>query len=86
MNIADLLDAQRRIQVDFQEWPTLKLTLPQARRLWSLPADVCEAAMGNLVQAAFLMHRDGLYLRRGLGRGGRRAATRQPSTHPRQAA
>lgn len=85
MDITDLLDAQRRIQLDFLEWPTLKLTFPQARRLWSLPADVCEAAMGNLVQAAFLLHRDGMYLRRGPGRGGRRIATRQP-TGPRQAA
>ena len=86
MNITDLLDAQRRIQVDFLEWPTLKLTFPQARRLWSLPADVCEAAMGNLVQAAFLLHRDGVYLRRGLGRGGRRIVARQPSAGPRRAA
>jgi hypothetical protein len=86
MNITDLLDAQRRIQVDFLEWPTLKLTFPQARRLWSLPADVCEAAMGNLVQAAFLLHRDGVYLRRGLGRGGRRVAPRQPHAGPRRAA
>jgi len=86
MDTAELLDAQRRIQVDFLEWPTLKLTFLQARRLWNLPADVCEAAMGNLVQADFLAHRNGIYLRRGLGRGGRRIAARQPSPGPRQAA
>ena len=86
MHIAELLDAQRRIQVDFLEWPTLKLTFPQARRLWSLSSDVCEAAMGNLVQADFLLHRHGVYLRRGLGRGGRRVLAEPSKAGPRQAA
>jgi hypothetical protein len=86
MTSADLLEAQRRIQVDFVEWPMLKLTFPQARRLWNLPLDVCEAAMANLVQADFLLYRNGLYLRRGLGLGRRRAGVRQPNTSPRRAA
>ena len=81
MTAADLLDAQRRIQVDFDEWPTLRLTFAQAVRLWSLPHDICLAAMTNLVHANYLQHRNGVYLRRALGLGGRRGGVRQP---PRQ--
>jgi hypothetical protein len=85
MTTADLLDAQRRIQVDYDEWPMLKLTFPQAVRLWSLPHDICQAAMANLVHADYLQHRNGVYLRRALGLGGRRAGVRSPSRQ-RQAA
>jgi len=77
MTAADLLDAQRRILVDYDEWPTLRLTFPQAVRLWSLPHDVCQAAMANLVQADVLQHHHGVYLRRALGLGGRRAGARR---------
>lgn len=86
MTAADLLDAQRRIQIDFEEWPTLRLTFPQAARLWSLPHDVCRAAMANLVQADVLQHHHGVYLRRALGLGGRRTSVRQPTTNQPQAA
>ena len=79
MTAADLLDAQRRIQVDFDEWPTLRLTFAQAARLWSLPHDVCHAAMTNLTHADVLQCRNGVYLRRTLGLGGRRASVRQPA-------
>jgi hypothetical protein len=86
MTAADLLDVQRRIQVDFDEWPTLRLTFRQAVRLWSLPHDICLAAMANLVHADYLQHRNGVYLRRALGLGGRRAGVRQPAPRQRQAA
>ena len=86
MTAADLLDAQRRIQLDFDEWPTLRLTFPQAIRLWSLPHDVCHAAMGNLVHADVLQCRNGVYLRRALGLGGRRGSVRSHATGRRQAA
>ena len=85
MTTADLLDAQRRILVDYDEWPMLKLTFPQAVRLWSLPHDVCHAAMTNLVHADVLQCRNGVYLRRALGLGGRRASVRPPARQ-RQAA
>jgi hypothetical protein len=77
MTAGDLLDAQRRIQVDFDEWPMLRLTFAQAARLWTLPPDICLAAMENLVHADYLQHRNGVYLRRALGLGGRRAGVRQ---------
>jgi hypothetical protein len=86
MTAADLLDAQRRIRVDYDEWPMLKLTFPQAARLWSLPHDICQAAMANLVHAEYLQRRNGVYLRRTLGLGGRRAGVRPPAARQRQAA
>jgi len=86
MTTADLLDAQRRIQVDFDEWPTLRLTFPQAVRLWSLPHDVCQAAMANLVHADVLQEHHGVYLRRTLGLGGRRTTVRAPAPRQRRAA
>ena len=86
MTAADLLDAQRRIRVDYDEWPMLRLTFPQAVRLWSLPHDICRAAMANLVHADYLQHRNGVYLRRALGLGGRRPGVRQPTARQRQAA
>ena len=86
MTAADLLDAQRRILVDYDEWPMLKLTFPQAVRLWSLPHDICLAAMADLVHADYLQHRNGIYLRRALGLGGRRASVRQPAARQHKAA
>jgi len=86
MTAGDLLDAQRRIQVDFDEWPMLRLTFAQAARLWTLPHDICLAAMENLVHADYLQHRNGVYLRRALGLGGRRAGVRPPTARQRQAA
>jgi hypothetical protein len=54
------------IQMEYVEMPELKLTLPQAQRLWTLPTDICQAAMAALVATGFLVHtRDGAYLRRG---------------------
>jgi hypothetical protein len=86
MTADDLLDAQRRIQVDFDEWPMLKLTFPQGVRLWSLSHDVCHAAMTNLIHADVLRCRKGVYLRRALGLGGRRASVRQPAARQHRAA
>lgn len=60
------LDAQevaRRMQIDFLEWPMLRVTLRQACRLWNAPHDVCEAALVSLVRAEFLFDRDGMFHR-----------------------
>lgn len=84
MNVVEVTDAIRSIQVDFIEWPTLRLSLRQARRLWSLPIEVCETALLHLTDVGFLSLVDGVYLRRGLGR--RRPIVRQPKPDPRQAA
>ena len=44
--------------------PGLRLTSPQARRLWGLDAAACEALLGALVDANFLFKtRDGAFMR-----------------------
>lgn len=53
-----------RIQGEFVEMPGLRVTAAQARRLWGLEHDVCDALLGALVDAKFLARtRDGAYIR-----------------------
>jgi hypothetical protein len=60
-------EAMALMRMEFLEMPELKLTLYQARRLWNLPADVCEVALSTLVRSEFLVvTREGSYLRRNL--------------------
>ena len=55
----------RRVQSEFLEMPGLRLTGAQARRLWGLDAGVCEALLGQLVDANFLFKtRDGAFMKR----------------------
>ena len=55
----------RRVQGEFLEMPGLRLTEPQARRLWGLDAASCDALLGALVDAKFLAKtRDGAFIRR----------------------
>src|SRR5207244_9325302 len=54
----------RRVQGEFLEMPGLRLTEPQARRLWGLDAASCSALLGALVDAKFLFQtRDGAFMR-----------------------
>ena len=54
----------RRVQGEFLEMPGLRLTEPQARRLWGLDAVSCEALLDALVDAKFLFRtRDGAFMR-----------------------
>ena len=54
----------RRVQGEFLEMPGLRLTEPQARRLWGLDAASCGALLGALVDAKFLFRtRDGAFMR-----------------------
>jgi len=54
----------RRVQGEFLEMPGLRLTQPQARRLWGLDAASCDALLGALVEANFLFRtRDGAFMR-----------------------
>jgi len=49
---------------EFREMPGLKLTAPQARRLWGLDAPICDALLDELVQAGFLRRTtDGFFIR-----------------------
>jgi len=53
----------RRIQNEFLEMPGLRLTPPQACRLWGPDRDVCGLLLERLVDAKFLMRtRDGSFV------------------------
>ena len=57
-------DVLRRVQCEFLEMPGLRLTGPQARRLWGLEAAACDALLGAMVDANFLFRtRDGAFMR-----------------------
>ena len=67
----------QRIQGEFVEMPGLRLTAPQAQRLWGLERDVCDALLGALVDAKFLAQtRDGAYVRMEGAQTGRLITTR----------
>jgi hypothetical protein len=57
-------DVVRRVRGEFLEMPGLRLTSQQARRLWRLDETACEAVLGALVDARFLLKtRDGAFVR-----------------------
>ena len=43
-----------RVRGEFLEMPGLRLTLPQAARLWGLDLTSCEAVMDVLIRSEFL--------------------------------
>ena len=49
-----LADVLARIRAEYVEIPGLKLTAPQARRLWALDGTTCDAALAALLDAQFL--------------------------------
>ena len=58
---AQLLD---RIRGEYLDMPGLKLTLPQAQRLWDLRERECEELLGALIDARFLCRNaDGRFAR-----------------------
>jgi hypothetical protein len=57
-------DVLRRVQGEFLEMPGLRLTEPQARRLWGLDPQMCAALLRRLVDARFLFEtRDGSFMK-----------------------
>jgi hypothetical protein len=57
-------EALRRVKSEFVEMPGLRLTSAQAQRLWGLDAEFCEAILGALVDAKFLLRTgDGVFVR-----------------------
>ena len=80
MEALNLGETLIRIQTDFVEMPELKLTLPQAQRLWALPPDVCEAALNALIERRFLVRTaDRVYLRRSWRVAGGESAASAPA-------
>ena len=60
-----LEDILRRIQGEYIEMPGHRLTVAQAQRLWGLNRAACDAVLGALVDAKFLIrNRHGAYVRR----------------------
>jgi hypothetical protein len=43
-----------RIRGEYREMPGLRLTLPQAQRLWQVAPAECKSALDELVQEGFL--------------------------------
>ncbi|HEY7501776.1 MAG TPA: hypothetical protein VH740_24870 [Vicinamibacterales bacterium] len=50
----ELHQVVERVRGEFLEMPGLRLTLPQAARLWGLDMPSCEAVLETLVRSAFL--------------------------------
>lgn len=48
-----------RIRAEFNEMPGLRLTLPQAQRLWGVEPATCESVVETLVRTSFLRRADG---------------------------
>jgi len=55
----------RRVRAEFLEMPGLKLTVPQAQRLWGVDRRTCEAVIEELTASRFLARtRDGAVILR----------------------
>jgi hypothetical protein len=57
-----------RIRAEFAEMPGLKLTLPQASRLFNLEPIRCETVLGGLVREGELSIDGATFVRAGTGR------------------
>ena len=58
----------KRIEHDYEEQPGLRLTPPQAQRLWALDGPTCSAVLTTLVDAGVLQRTpDGRFVRRQSG-------------------
>lgn len=54
VNSIHIEDLATRIRAEFLEMPGLRLTVPQAQRLWGLAPDVCSQVVEVLVNRAVL--------------------------------
>ena len=64
MHAMHVRDAAERIRMEYAEMPGLRLTFWQAKRLWSLPEDLCDSALDTLTRTGYLVRtRDGHYRR-----------------------
>ena len=55
----EFTDLAQRARAEFREMPGMSLTTAQAARLWQLSPDTAEVLLAELVQAGFLVRRDG---------------------------
>lgn len=76
-----------RIRNEYLEMPGLRLTRPQAQRLWGLDEETCWQVLELLVESTFLFRTGGPPRRRPGGRaGGRRDGLPHPLNCPRREA
>jgi DNA-binding IclR family transcriptional regulator len=61
-------DLTALIRAEYLEMPGLRVTLPQAARLWKIDRDTCFEALASLVDTGFLYRSGDAYLRAGYGR------------------
>jgi hypothetical protein len=57
--VAHVIECRGTIRDAYVDQPTLCLTFPQVRRLWSLPHEICLRALRDLLEEGFLMRTDG---------------------------
>jgi hypothetical protein len=57
--VHELTDLATRARAEFREMPGMCLTTAQAARLWQLSPARAEELLSELVQAGFLVRRDG---------------------------
>lgn len=55
----ELTELTHRARAEFREMPGMSLTTAQAARLWQLSPDTAEFLLAELVEAGFLVRRDG---------------------------
>lgn len=55
----ELTDLAQRARAEFREMPGMSLTTAQAARLWQLSPVTAEVLLAELVEAGFLVRRDG---------------------------
>jgi hypothetical protein len=67
-----LAEIQRQVLSEYRCLPGLKLTLPQARRLWGLDQDCCARVMDALLrEGALTLDATGAYVRGDTGNSSR---------------
>ena len=57
-NVVPSHDLLRRVMSEYDEMPSLRLTPPQAMRLWGLDRAMCDAVLRVLSEAHFLRRDD----------------------------
>lgn len=55
----EFTELAQRARAEFREMPGMSLTTAQAARLWQLSPDTAEVLLAELVQAGFLVRKDG---------------------------
>jgi hypothetical protein len=54
-----------RVRAEYREMPGLRLTMPQARRLWNVDEAHCQEVLATLVDVGFLRRADdGTFMKR----------------------